>query len=440
MKIALLIPGTGDTFYCENCLRDAGLASALRAIGHDAHLVPMYLPVATDPAAPADAPVFFGGLNVYLQQKSALFRRTPRWLDRLLDSRALLGLLARLAGMTSARDLGETTVSMLRGEHGRQVKELRRLTDFLARHERPDVVCLANALLAGLAPAIKEALGVPVVCLLQDEDEFLDALPEPHRSAAWGLIGRRAGDIDAFLPASRYYADAMARRLGVKGAKMHVVWPGVDASAYAPADAPPDPPAVGFLSRLCRDRGPDLLVEAFIALKRSGRHPRLRLRLAGGRLGEDRRFIAHIRRRVAASGVADDVDFLPNLAGSEKMDFLRSLSVLSVPVRVGAAFGFYVLEALGCGVPVVAPARGALTELLGATAGGILCEPDDPQALTEAIGGLLADPDAARRMALRGRQAVGEKFGLDRAAREVADVLAAACRQPGGQVTAEPQS
>jgi len=429
MKITLLIPGTGDTFYCENCLRDAGLASALRAIGHDAHLVPMYLPIAAAPAD--DAPVFFGGLNVYLQQKWALFRRTPRWLDRLLDRRALLGLLARLAGMTSARDLGATTVSMLRGEHGRQVKELRRLTDWLAGHDRPDVVCLANVLLAGLAPAIKEALGVPVVCFLQDEDEFLDALPEPHRSAAWALIARRAGDIDAFLPASRYYAGAMAKRLGIDAAKMHVVWPGLDLAGHAPADGPPDPPAIGFLSRLCRDRGPDLLAEAFIILKRSGRHGRLRLRLAGGRLGEDRRFIAHIRRQVAAAGVADNVDVLPNLAGRAKMDFLQSLSVLSVPLRAGAAFGLYVLEALGCGVPVVAPARGALTELLEATAGGILCRPDNPKALADAIDKLLADPGAARAMALRGRQAVGEKFGLDRAAREVADVLADVAGQSG---------
>ena len=98
MKIVQIVPGSGGTFYCENCLRDSSLAKAFRALGHDAVLVPMYLPVFTDePEIGRDTPVFFGGINVYLQQKFSLFRKTPRWLDRLFDSRWLLNLAAKRA-------------------------------------------------------------------------------------------------------------------------------------------------------------------------------------------------------------------------------------------------------------------------------------------------------------------------------------------------------
>src|SRR5947209_13048986 len=99
MRIVQLTPGTGS-FYCGTCLRDNALVAELRRQGHDALLVPLYLPLALDEApATEDAPIFFGGVNVYLQQKSSLFRRTPRWMDRALDSPGLLRSAAKRAGM-----------------------------------------------------------------------------------------------------------------------------------------------------------------------------------------------------------------------------------------------------------------------------------------------------------------------------------------------------
>ena len=87
MRILQLTPGSGDNFYCENCLRDLELVRAFQKAGHDITMVPMYLPI--DPGSqpfPNQAPIFFGGINVYLQQKLGLFRKTPRFLDRCLDS------------------------------------------------------------------------------------------------------------------------------------------------------------------------------------------------------------------------------------------------------------------------------------------------------------------------------------------------------------------
>jgi len=185
MRLIMLTPGAGENFYCENCLRDHALIRRLRRDGHDILMVPMYLPPIPEFDVETDQPVFFGGINVYLQQKCRLFRHTPRWLDRMLDSPRVLKLAQSMAGMTRAKDLGETTVSMLRGEEGKQTKELDRLVAFLAEQEKPDVVCLSNIMLGGLTPRIREALGVPVVTTAQDEDAFLDSLPEPYRSEAW---------------------------------------------------------------------------------------------------------------------------------------------------------------------------------------------------------------------------------------------------------------
>src|SRR5574340_1735754 len=116
MKIVWIIPGSGDSFYCENCLRDLAMAQALRKAGHDVLGVPLYLPpLGKAPRLLGLTPIFFGGLNVYLQQKLALFRRTPRFLDRLLDSPMLLRWASRFAGRTSPEELARTTLSMLQG-------------------------------------------------------------------------------------------------------------------------------------------------------------------------------------------------------------------------------------------------------------------------------------------------------------------------------------
>ena len=113
MRIVQLTPGSGGSFYCENCLRDAALVRALRTAGHDVLMLPTYLPISAeaDTAGAANAPVFFGGVNVYLQQKFAAFRRAPKWVDRLFDSPGLLKWAAgkageRLAGVCHRRVVG----------------------------------------------------------------------------------------------------------------------------------------------------------------------------------------------------------------------------------------------------------------------------------------------------------------------------------------------
>ncbi len=424
MRVAFLMPGAGGSFYCENCMRDAGLVRALHALGHEPITVPLYLPLQLDEPTPAPpTPVFFGGINVYLQQKLALFRRTPRWLDRLFDAPRLLRWAASKAGMTNPRDLAETTLSMLRGEEGRQVKELSRLVAWLRDRERPDVVCLSNALLLGVARSIKRELAAPVVCCLQDEDIFLDGLPEGYREEAWATVRERARDADLFIAVSGYFAAVMRKRLDLPAERLRVVHNGIVPEGYEPAPAPPEPPTIGFLERACPEKGLDILADAFLRLRAREGFAAVRLRVAGGMSAADSPFVRSIRKRLARGGAADAVEFLPNLERPARQEFLRSLSVLSVPARHAEAFGMYVLEALASGVPVVLPSHGAFPELLEATGGGLLYEPNDPDPLTDALAELLADRQRAAQLAQRGRQAVLETFTVERMAEKTLEAF-----------------
>ncbi|KPK35444.1 MAG: hypothetical protein AMJ65_17390 [Phycisphaerae bacterium SG8_4] len=431
MRIVQITPSAGDSFYCENCLRDATLVKAMLKLGHDVLMVPLYLPVQIDESAsPHVSPIFFGGLNVYLQQKSTLFRKTPRWLDRLLDSPKLLNWIGRKAGMTSARDLGETTLSMLRAEQGRQIKELNRLVEWLgAQENRPDIICLSNILLVGLAGPIKKRLGVPVVCLLQDEDGFLDGLSSPYCDQAWQTIAERSNDVDAFVAVSKYYAQAMRERLRFHGDRVHVVYTGISLDQYESAQAAPQIPTIGYLSRMCADRGLDTLVDAFIKLKKPDRLPNARLRITGGRRSDDKAFIEQMQQKLRSHDLLDDVEFLVDFTAGARGAFLQTLSLLSVPEKHPMAYGLYVLEAMAAGVPVVEPASGVFPELLEITGGGLLCEPNNPDALAEAIGGLLLEPDRARELGRRGREAICEKFDINQTAAEMVRIYEVIARK-----------
>ena len=432
MRIVQITPGSGDNFYCENCLRDAALVKAMRKLGHDVLMVPLYLPLQIDKTEQlTNAPLFFGGINVYLQQKFSLFRRTPRWIDRWLDSRRLLEWAGRKAGMTSAQDLGDATISMLQGEDGRQVKELDRLVDWLCTEtERADVVCLSNILLAGLVHRIKERLGVPVVCLLQDEDGFLDGLTSPHAERAWGIVRERARHIDAFLAVSDYFGAVMRDRLAVSGERVHVARMGVDVNGYTPSDAAPAQPTIGYLSRMCPSHGLDTLVDAFILLKKRKGLESAKLRISGGRSAADEPFIERLEAKLTAAGVRGDVEFLRAFDGSDKHEFLRSLSVLSVPEPQPVAYGLYVLEALAMGVPVVEPAIGCFPETIALTGGGVLYEPNTAERLAETLEPLLRDPRAAKQLGAHGRARLHEAFEIERTATELVRIYERIVQEP----------
>jgi len=415
MRLLQLTAGTGS-FHCGTCLRDASLVQSLRALGHDALLAPLYLPLVLEEGTDS-RPVHLGGVNAWLTQKLGF--ALPGFARRWLDAPRVLAWAARRGEMTRAHELGPMTVAMLRGTEGRQAREVRELLGWLATLERPDAVLLSNALLLGLARPLREALGVPVLCTLQGEAPFLDALAEPHRARAWSLVAERARDVTRFLAVSEYTAGLMRERLGLEPERVVVVPNGIDPRPFHPPATFDGPPTIGYLARLCADKGLSTLVEAFLLLKRRPEHRELRLRAAGATLASDRPFVAGLERRLAAAGQREAVEFRSNVSFEEKLELLRAATVFSVPATYGESFGLYLLEAWAMGLPAVQPAHGAFPELLEATGAGLLCAPDDPLALAEGLHGLLVDRAEARRLGERGQRAVQERFSHEAMARAV---------------------
>jgi hypothetical protein len=269
VKIAYLTAGAAGMF-CGSCMHDNTLARALIARGHEVQLLPLYTPIRTDEEDVTVDRQFFGGINVFLKQKWALFRHLPGWAERALDQRWILNLAMRFGMQTDAHDLGALTVSMLRGAHGHQRQEALRLAEWLGDDFRPEVILLSNILIAGPAPEIKQRLRAPILVTLQGDDIFLRDLPEPYQQQALEEIRRLEPHLDAFLVNSRYYAEEMAAYLGLPLDKFRVQPLGIDTRDFAspPPPAPADrPPTVGYLARLAPEKGLHVLAEAFRLLK-----------------------------------------------------------------------------------------------------------------------------------------------------------------------------
>ncbi len=426
MRIIQLTPGAGDSFYCENCLRDHASVRQLRSQGVDVSMVPLYLPAIDEQgrAGRDDGPIFFGGINVYLQQKTRLFRHTPRWVDRLFDARLLLRWAGRKAGMTRSRDLAETMISMLKGEHGRQVKELDRLVTFLADQPRPDVVHLSNALLTGLAGRIRRALGCKVTCGLEDEEAFLDALEEPYRKQCWDQVSAHCGQLDGMLSSSGTYGQTMMGRMRLPVGSFRHVPDGIDASLYCPAAAAPDPPAIGFLSQMTRGKGLAELIDAFVRLKQDPRQADLRLRICGGKTAGDEAYIAELQQRLARAGLEDQVDWLARFDLPAKREFFDTVTVLSVPTLRPEASALFALESLAAGVPLVLPDHGVNVEIAEATGGIERVAPNDPDALVEGLAALLQDGRRREKMARDARAGVVEHFDIEAHGRKMEQAFA----------------
>ena len=438
MRIAFITSGAAGMF-CGSCMRDNTLVAALRKDGHDALLIPTYTPIRTDEADVSERRVFFGGINVYLQQKSWIFRHTPWRLDRLFDFNRLLRWASRFAVRTKYSELGELTVSMLQGHAGKQTKEVDKLTEWLANDHRPEVVVLSNALLSGVLPELKRKLGVPILVTLQGDDIFLEALPEPYRTQCLNSIRANDAAVDGYICTSRYYADFMAGYLGLNRAKMHVVYPGLNLEGHGgKREVRREPLAIGYFARICPEKGFHNLVEAFIALHSqisreaqsaepsvAGPTAKRGVKLrASGWLGENHRayFIEQLQK-LEAAGLAADFEYVDSPSHVDKVKFLQSVDVLSVPTTYHEPKGLYVLEAWANGIPVVQPRHGSFPELIESTGGGLLVSADNPAALAEGLEQLLGDRDLRDRMGRAGASAVRERFTAEVMARETVAIL-----------------
>ena len=413
MKIAYIAAGAAG-MYCGTCIHDNTLAAALQKKGHEVVLIPTYTPIRTDEADVSIDRVFYGGINVYLEQKLALFRHTPWMLDALFNSPILLKWLSRFSALTSVKDLGALTVSVLQGEEGRQTKELAKLVKWLDAYQ-PDIVQLTNSMFVGFAREMREILGVPILCAFQGEDIFLEDLIEPYKSQALELLQARVWDVDGFIAPCRYYADFMAGYLNIPVGKIHVVNLGVSLEGYSNAKKHTTefPFVIGYLARICPEKGLHLLVDAFYQLTQRLGSDKIRLKIAGYLGKRDKLYFEGIIKQIDMWGLTHALEYSGEVDRDQKIEFLNGLHLLSVPTTYRESKGLYILEALANGVPVVQPRHGAFPELIAATGGGILVDPASPDAIAGGILQLINDTDYREQLGRQGQEAVRRAFSDD---------------------------
>jgi glycosyltransferase involved in cell wall biosynthesis len=414
-KVAYITAGAAG-MYCGSCMRDNTLAAALRKCQVDIQLIPTYTPIRTDEENVSVDQVFFGGINVFLQQMIPLFRYLPPRLDRVLDRPRLIRWATRRATAIDAKKLGSLTVSMLRGKAGYQAKEVDRLCDWLAGSFQPNLVNLSNILIGGCIPDLKRRLKVPIVVTLQGDDIFLEALSERDRRLCLQEIRRIDQDVDRYITFSRFYANAMADYLGIPADKIRLVPLGIDSRELSKIDRPTingfdlRSPRIGYLARLAPEKGLHVLVDAFIMLSQMTSPLKPQLQIAGW-LGDQHRSYANEQfRKLRSAGLGSMFQYFGTVDRAEKIDFLSRIDVLSVPTVYQEPKGIYVLEALAAGIPVVQPDHGAFPELIQSTAGGYLFRPNDAGHLAETLARLIHNPGERYSLGQAGKQKVLETF------------------------------
>lgn len=421
MKIVHIIPGSGGGFYCGNCLRDSKLIQSMRNQNVDSIVLPMYLPLFDHNRKDLKVPVFYGAVSIYLKQLFPIFRKAPKWLDRFFNSKPVLNLAAKMANSTRATGLEEMTISMLMGEEGKQNEELEKMVSWLENNYKADIIHISNALLIGLAKKLKTRLNVPIVCSLQDEDVWIDVMSEENRKKVWNLISEKAEHVDRFISVSDYYKTFMLKKLKIESDKISTLHLGINPDDYEFNNSVDKPKNIGFLSRLCKDNGLDILVDAFIILKLKMENRQTKLVLSGGHTADDNKFIKKQKDKIKKAGLIKSLIIIDDFDGAKRKEFFNNITVLSVPVINGEAFGIYLTEAMASGVPVVQPNLGAFPEIIDISKGGIVYNNNTPENLADALNKILNDNEKLSELSSNARIGVEKKFNVKNISKQMID-------------------
>ena len=407
MRVLSITAGAAG-MYCGSCARDNALARELLSLGHDCMLVPVYTPTRTDEPNASRPHVLFGGISVYLQQYVPLFRKTPRFLDRLWDSPWVIDRFAGRAVSNDPQLLGDLTISMLEGEESVLGKEFEKLVDWIRHQPTPDIINLPNSLLIALATPLRESFDRPVCCTLQGEELFIDGLLPPYREQALNLIRKQVSAVDRFVAVSDYCRRFMMGYLQIPEERIGVVPLGINLTGY------PDNPAsgndnavfrIGYFARVAPEKGLHVLADAYVRLRQRIGDVSIRLEAAGYTAPAHSGYMNQIRNTLAEAGYADEFSYRGVVDRDGKLAFLQELDILSVPATYDEPKGMFLLEAMANGIPVVQPRRGAFTEIIEKTGGGLLVDADDAESLAEGLWQLWKDRgqrDAISRRAFEG--------------------------------------
>lgn len=287
----------------------------------------------------------------------------------------------------------------------------------LLRRQRFDAIhshwLIPQTLVALLAGASRQA---PLLCTSHGGDLFgLRTAPLPALKA-WVL--RRCS---AVTVVSRAMRDEVQRLL--PGQMAEVVPMGTDLTgSFTPGpDSARRSDTLLFVGRLVEKKGVNHLLDALAQLQRQGR--RLQLWIVGQ--GPEQ---APLQAQAERLGIAPSVTFWGAVEHARLADFYRQATLAITPSVVAEGgdqegFGLVIVEAMGCGCPVVASALPAIGDIVIDGETGLLAPPADPTALAQAIAQLLDQPERARQLALTARQRVAEQFDWQSVAERYADLL-----------------
>ena len=205
---------------------------------------------------------------------------------------------------------------------------------------------------------------------------------------------------DTFVCVSRQSA-AVAVREGVPGGRIRTIWNGIDLTHFACSGPRPDGPAV-LVARLSPEKDVATLLRA--AARVVQQRPTFRLRIAG-----DGPCLPMLRELTDQLQLAGHVDFLGDV---RDVAGLLATAKLFVLPSLTEGISLTLLEAMSCGLPVVATRVGGNPEVVVDGQTGLLVPPGDPPALAAAILQLLGDETRCRNMGLAGRQRVEDHFDV----------------------------
>lgn len=411
MRIAYITAGAAG-MYCGSCMHDNTVAAALMQLGHEVALIPTYTPTRTDENNVSMSHVFLSGINIYLQSKYNIFRKTPAFIDRLFENRLLLNVSTKMGASTDARELGFLTETILMGDEGAARKEFLKLVRWLKDDFKPDVVELTNSMFSGMAGLLKSELNVPVVCAMQGEDLFLDGLTEPYKTHVFEILRRKVRAIDGFIATCDYYRHFMANYLHVPEEKIHTVKLGINLAGYGRINLrrQNDALTIGYLARICPEKGLHLLVEACRLLHEQNPDFPFKLKIAGYLDKKDEVYFSGVKEKIETAGLRDIVEYVGEVDRAGKINFFHKIDILCVPTIYVEPKGIFVLEALANGVPAIEPAHGIFPEILQKTGGGLLFEPGSVNDLADKILQAGGDRDALAGMAEKSEQIVRQHY------------------------------
>jgi glycosyltransferase involved in cell wall biosynthesis len=204
---------------------------------------------------------------------------------------------------------------------------------------------------------------------------------------------------DALFSSSHCSADWCAKHYGLNRERIPVLHTGVDTRLFSPRAVPKAArPTIVFAGKLARNKGVHLLVEAACELARE--FPHLHLRLLGR--GEAN-IITELKARAESTGFPDLLDVPGFVERAELPEQFSRAHVFAAPSQYEGGPGFVYLEAMACGLPVIACEGSGVADVVRHGETGLLVPPQNVEALTMALRALLGDSFKRQQMAEHAR-------------------------------------